>query len=108
MAHIQVPEGATGILGSMAISPETAKPLNALAELLLRGQNSLSAVDREMIATYVSSQNDCYFCQHAHGAVAAYRLNGNEQLVDSVKASAARRQASCRRGYRSRTAARRN
>ncbi len=40
-----------------------------------------------MIATYVSSQNDCYFCQHAHGAVAAYRLNGNEQLVDSVKAN---------------------
>jgi uncharacterized peroxidase-related enzyme len=40
-----------------------------------------------MIATYVSSQNDCYFCQHAHGAVAAYRLNGNEHLVDSVKAN---------------------
>jgi len=38
-----------------------------------------------MIATYVSSQNDCYFCQHAHGAVAAYRLGGNEQLVNDVK-----------------------
>lgn len=33
------------------------------------------------------AQNDCYFCQHAHGAVAAYRLNGDEQLVDSVKAT---------------------
>ena len=38
-----------------------------------------------MIATYVSSQNDCYFCQHTHGAVTAYRLNGNEQLVNDVK-----------------------
>jgi uncharacterized peroxidase-related enzyme len=87
MAHIRLPEGIPGILGPMAFSPETAKPLNALAELLLRGPNSLSAADREMIATYVSSQNDCYFCQHAHGAVAAYRLNGNEQLIDSVKAN---------------------
>lgn len=87
MAHIRLPEGIPGILGPMALSPETAKPLNALAEVLLRGPNSLSAADREMIATYVSSQNDCYFCQHAHGAVAAYRLNGNDQLVDSVKAN---------------------
>jgi uncharacterized peroxidase-related enzyme len=85
MAHIQVPEGAPGILGPMAVSPETAEPLNALAEVLLRGPNSLSAADRELIATYVSSQNDCYFCQNAHGAVAAYRLGGNENLVNDVK-----------------------
>jgi alkylhydroperoxidase/carboxymuconolactone decarboxylase family protein YurZ len=38
-----------------------------------------------MIATYVSSPNDCYFCQHAHGAVAAYRLGGDEKLVNDVK-----------------------
>jgi AhpD family alkylhydroperoxidase len=38
-----------------------------------------------MIATYVSAENDCYFCQHAHGAVAAYRLGGNEELVNTVK-----------------------
>src|SRR5580658_8384716 len=85
MAHIPLPAGIPGILGPMAFRPETAKPLNALAEVLLRAPNSLSAADREMIATYVSSQNDCYFCQHAHGAVAAYRLNGNETLVNSVK-----------------------
>jgi uncharacterized peroxidase-related enzyme len=85
MAHILLPEGIPGILGPMAFSPETAKPFNAVAEVLLRGPNSLSAAEREMIATYVSSQNDCYFCQHAHGAVAAYRRNGNAQLVDSVK-----------------------
>jgi uncharacterized peroxidase-related enzyme len=85
MAHIKVPEHLPGILGPMAFSPETAKPLNALAEVLLRAPNSLSPADREMIATYVSSQNDCYFCQHAHGAVAAYRLGGNEKLVNDVK-----------------------
>jgi uncharacterized peroxidase-related enzyme len=85
MAHIRLPEGIPGILGPMAFSPETAKPLNALAEILLRGQNTLTPAEREMIATYVSSQNDCYFCQHAHGAVAAYRLGGDEKLVNDVK-----------------------
>jgi uncharacterized peroxidase-related enzyme len=85
MAHIQLPDGIPGILGPMAFSPDTAKPLNALAEMLLRTPNSLSAADRAKIATFVSSQNDCYFCQHAHGAVAAYRMNGNENLVKHVK-----------------------
>jgi uncharacterized peroxidase-related enzyme len=40
-----------------------------------------------VIATYVSSQNDCYFCQHAHGAVATYRLGGNEKRINDVKAN---------------------
>lgn len=85
MAHIRLREGIPGILGPMAFSPETAKPLNTLAEVLLRGPNTLAPADREMIATYVSSQNDCYFCQHAHGAVTAYRLGGDEKLVNDVK-----------------------
>jgi len=85
MAHIRLPEGIPGILGPMAFSPETEKPLNALAEVLLRGPNTLAPAEREMIATFVSSENDCYFCQHAHGAVAAYRLGGNEKLVNDVK-----------------------
>jgi len=38
-----------------------------------------------LIATYVSSQNDCYFCQTAHGAIAARHLGDNEQLVLDVK-----------------------
>lgn len=85
MAHIQLPEGIPGIVGPMAFSPQTAKPMNELADILLRGENSLTPAERELIATYVSSQNDCYFCQHAHGAVAAYRLGGDEKLIDAVK-----------------------
>ena len=45
MPHIRLPEGIPGILGPMAFSPETARPLNALAEVLLRGPNTLSASD---------------------------------------------------------------
>jgi uncharacterized peroxidase-related enzyme len=85
MAHIRLPEGIPGILGPMAFSPETAKPLNELAEVLLRTPNSLPQADREMIATYVSAQNDCHFCQSAHGAAAAHYLGGNEKLVNEIK-----------------------
>jgi uncharacterized peroxidase-related enzyme len=85
MPHIQLPESIPGIVGPMVFSPDTAKPLNALAEVLLRGPNSLTPAEREMIATYVSAANDCYFCQTVHGAVAAHHLGGDEQLVRDVK-----------------------
>lgn len=85
MPYIQLPEGIPGILGPMAFRPETARPLNELAEVLLRGPNSLSRAERELIATSVSARNDCFFCQTIHGAVAAYHLAGNEELVLNVK-----------------------
>ena len=85
MAHIQVPEGAPGILGPMAISPETTRALRELAEVLLRGPNTLTPAERETIAAYVSSQNDCCFCQLSHSAAAAEHLGGNYELIDRVK-----------------------
>ena len=85
MAHIQVPEGVPGILGPMAISPESTKALRELADVLLRGPNTLTPAEREMIATYVSSQNDCCFCQLSHGAAAAEHLGGDYDLIDRVK-----------------------
>jgi len=85
MAHIQVPEGVPGILGPMAISPESTKALRELAEVLLRAPNTLTPADREMIATYVSAQNDCCFCQLSHGAAAAEHLNGDYELIDRLK-----------------------
>ncbi len=85
MPHIKLPEGLHGIRGAMAFRPETAKPLNELVEVLLHAPNSLTPGERELIATYVSSQNDCYFCQTVHGAIAAAHLDGNEELVRCVK-----------------------
>jgi uncharacterized peroxidase-related enzyme len=85
MAHIKVPDNLPGILGPMAISPETAKALRELAEVLLRGPNTLTSGEREIIATYVSSQNDCCFCQLSHGAAAAEHLAGNYELIDRIK-----------------------
>lgn len=86
MPHIQLPEGLQGIRSAMAFRPETAKPLNEPAEALLHAPNSLPQADRELIATYVSSLNDCYFCQIVHGAIAAACLNDDYDLVQRVKA----------------------
>jgi uncharacterized peroxidase-related enzyme len=69
----------------MAFRPETSKPLNELVEVLLRHPNSLTQGERELIATYVSSQNNCHYCQSIHGAIAAAHLDGNEDLVQCVK-----------------------
>ena len=58
-AHIQLPEGLPGIVGPLTYSPDTAKPLLLLAETLLRGPNTLTSAEREMIAAHVSYRNRC-------------------------------------------------
>src|SRR5450432_1540659 len=85
MAHIKLPEGLPGIRGPMVFRPETAKPLNQLAEILLRSDNTLTRGDRELIATYVSSLNDCFFCQNAHGGIAQHYLQCDMGFIDEVK-----------------------
>ena len=85
MAHIQLPEGLPGIVGPLTYSPETARPLLLLAETLLRGPNTLTSAEREMIAAHVSYRNQCDFCQLSHSAAAAAHLNGNYDLVEQIK-----------------------
>lgn len=85
MAHIELTEQLPGIRGLMAFRPLTATPLNALAEVLLRTDEGLGKGERELIATFVSSLNDCFFCQNIHGAVAQYYHPENENLVQQVK-----------------------
>lgn len=85
MAHIGLPEGIPGIRGLMVFRPETAKPMNELAEVLLSGPHPLSPGERELIATYVSAENDCRYCQTIHGAIAAHHLGGDEDLVLCVR-----------------------
>lgn len=85
MPHIALPEGLPGITSAFAFRPETAKPMRDLAEVLLRGPNTLTSGEREMIAAFVSSKNDCDFCHASHRAAAAHHLDGNYDVVDAVK-----------------------
>lgn len=87
MAHIDLGNDLPGIRGLMAFRPETEGALNALAEILLRDENnSLSRGERELIGTYVSYLNDCFFCQNVHGALAGHYLNCTINEIDAIKA----------------------
>ena len=89
MAHIDLgvdEKQFPGILGPMRYRPETAKPLNELAEVLLHGPHPLSRGERELIAAYVSGLNDCTFCCSSHSAFAAAQLDAGRTLVDQVRA----------------------
>ena len=84
MAHINVPDGVPGIRALLAFRPETAGPLGALADALLHAPNSLPPGERELIAAYGSSLNDCTFSKTSHAAIAACHLDEGEALVATV------------------------
>jgi len=84
MAHIALPDGVPGILGPMQFRPETAKPLNDLAEVLLRGESTLTRGERELIAAYTSKLNSCHFCHTSHATFAALQLDDGWAVIDAV------------------------
>jgi uncharacterized peroxidase-related enzyme len=84
MPHIALPDGLPGISAGFAYRPETAKPMRELAHLLLHEPSTLTAGERELIATYVSSRNCTQFCEASHGAAAASHLGGYA-TVEAVK-----------------------
>ena len=84
MPHIDLPDGFPGISAGFTFRPETARPMRELAHILLHQPNSLTPAERELIATFVSSRNDCHFCQSSHGAAAACHL-GDASVVEQVK-----------------------
>ena len=90
MAHIDLGVDEImnpGIRGPMRYRPETAKPLNDLANVLLRdGPHPLTPGERELIAAYVSGLNECRFCCSSHSAFAAAQLDAGMPLVDRVRA----------------------
>jgi uncharacterized peroxidase-related enzyme len=89
MPHIDLPEGVPGIRAGFAYRPETAEPLCRLAEILLRGESTLSRGERELIATAVSDGNGCFYCTTSHGVYAARQLDGGRSTVDATLADPA-------------------
>ncbi|MEU2616121.1 carboxymuconolactone decarboxylase family protein [Micromonospora sp. NPDC007271] len=87
MPHIELPPNLPGIVGPITQYPETGDLLNALAEALLRGPSSLTPGERETIAAYVSSRNECTFCTETHSSVARHLLGDRAEIVDQVRAS---------------------
>jgi uncharacterized peroxidase-related enzyme len=85
MAYIDVPDDLPGIRGLLAFRPEMTFPLRGFMEVLMRDENMLSRGERELIATYVSHLNDCWFCQSSHGATAEYYLQCDVGFIASIK-----------------------
>ncbi|HEU0300818.1 MAG TPA: peroxidase-related enzyme [Longimicrobium sp.] len=75
MPHVDVTEGIPGIVSLMDRYPDTARPLNELAQALLRADGGLTHAERELIATYVSSLNRCFFCTQSHAAAARHLVD---------------------------------
>jgi uncharacterized peroxidase-related enzyme len=87
MAHIDLgvdEHQHPGITGLLMYRPKTGEPLMDLAQVLLRGSNSLTPGERELIAAYVSGLNECKFCYSSHSASAAAQLDGDTTLIDQV------------------------
>jgi uncharacterized peroxidase-related enzyme len=84
MPHIKVPEGVPGIRSLVMFRPETGQYLYELAQVLLRGESPLTEAERELIAAYVSSRNNCMFCMNSHAAAARCLYGDEKNIVDDV------------------------
>ena len=84
MAHINVEDGVPGIRSLVMFRPETGKPLYELAQVLLRGESTLTEAERELIAAYVSKRNDTMFCMMSHAAASRALYGDDKNIVDDV------------------------
>lgn len=88
MPHINLPEDYPGVRSLFMYSPATAAPLNNLVQVLLHDKHTstLTPGERELIAAYTSSLNECKYCANTHGAIAKHHLGGNENVVKDILA----------------------
>jgi len=81
MPHIPLEEHLPGITGLLEYRKDSAEPIRELTQFLLRGPNTLTEGERELIATIVSHRNECRFCTNAHTAVADMLLGERETTL---------------------------
>ncbi len=84
MPHIKLEGYLPGITGLLEYRQDSAAPVRALTQVLLRGPSTLTEGERELIATVVSHGNQCRFCTSAHTATADKLLGGSD-ISDQVK-----------------------
>ncbi len=84
MAYIKLNNALPGIVGLIFHKRETGKALSSLAQAVLRGPSPLSVMERELIASYVSSLNGCEFCYQSHSAIVNVLCDDGGKLMTSV------------------------
>ena len=86
MPYIPLEPHLPGITGLLEYRKDTGRPIRELTQILMRGPSSLSEGERELIATVVSSGNECTYCSTAHTATANLLLN-EYRTAHEVKAN---------------------
>mgnify|MGYP000072949637 CR=1 FL=1 len=86
MPYIPLEDHLPGITGLLEYRRDSAQPIRDLTQFLLRGPNTLTEAERELIATVVSSGNECSFCTTAHAATAD-KLLGESDTSAKVRAN---------------------
>ena len=81
MAYIKLKEYFPGIVGLIFYKRSTGKGLTHFAQAGLRGPSPLTVMERELIAAYVSSLNECEFCLDSHGAIVNELAGDNGKTV---------------------------
>lgn len=87
MPHITLPDEFPGIRSLFMYSPATSEPMNQLANVLLYDPeySTLTPGERELVATYVSTLNECKYCATTHGSIARFQLGDEPELVRQVQ-----------------------
>ncbi len=78
MSYIPLEKHLPGITGLLEYRKDSAAPIRELTQILLRGESTLTEGERELVATVVSSRNECRFCTAAHTAAANVLLEERE------------------------------
>lgn len=63
--------------------PDVSQHIHHLADQIMRGDSPFTAGERELIAAFVSAQNDCHYCQQSHTGTAV-ALGEKEGLVEEL------------------------
>ncbi|HLF64592.1 MAG TPA: hypothetical protein VI603_12600 [Saprospiraceae bacterium] len=85
MPHIKLRTDIYGITSLLDYRKETAAPLCALTDLLLRGDSTLTESERELIAAWVSYLSHCRFCFSAHSTAACLLPGGDSTQIEKMK-----------------------
>jgi uncharacterized peroxidase-related enzyme len=72
------------VLRVYSLRPRHLELWNAFYDELMRGESSLTKVQREMIAVVVSTVNRCHYCMVSHGAFLR-KLTGDPLLVEQLR-----------------------
>ncbi len=84
MPYINTNNDISCIRSLMTFRPDSGRVLNQLAQVLLSDDASISKNERELIAAFVSSGNECRFCMTTHAPIAAHHLDEGDELSTPV------------------------